>query len=74
MDKSTFITGGSGFLGYNWIKSQDNRNQYYLVNNNIISNISRERFVQIKDINNLFDFFLEKKNKIYITFCSNNKS
>ena len=70
MDKSTFITGGSGFLGYNWIKSQDNRNQYYLVNNNIISNISRERFVQIKDINNLFDFFLEKKIKFILHFAA----
>ena len=70
MDKCTFITGGSGFLGYNWIKQQDNRNHYYLVNNNLVPKISRERCIKIKNTQSLNDFFIKKKIKIILHFAA----
>lgn len=70
MDKSLFITGGSGFLGYNWIKSQINQNNYYLINKNIIPNINKERCINTKNIENLSNFFHNKKIKIILHFAA----
>lgn len=70
MDKSIFITGGSGFLGYNWIRYQSNKYNYYLINNKSITNVSKQRCIKIKNTESLGDFFHNKKIKLILHFAA----
>ena len=70
MDRSLFITGGSGFLGYNWINNNKNYHQYFLINYNKIPNQDEKNFFYKNDINNLSDFLIKKDINTILHFAA----